>query len=60
LAIHPEAALFAAEGQNRPACKATENSNYFTSLCAVCFLHELQNFFVSKRSECFFLFFVVV
>jgi len=33
---------------------------YFTSLCAVCFRHVLQNFFVSKRSECFFLFFVVV
>jgi hypothetical protein len=26
----------------------------------VCLRHELQNFFVSSRSECFFLFFVVV
>jgi hypothetical protein len=34
--------------------------NYFTSLCAVCLRHVLQNFFVSRRSECFFLFFVVV
>jgi len=29
-------------------------------LCAVCFRHVRQNFFVSMRSECFFLFFVVV
>src|SRR5579862_1822737 len=33
---------------------------YFTSRCAVCFRHRLQNFLVSIRSECFFLFFVVV
>src|SRR2546430_809442 len=33
---------------------------YFTSLCAVCLRQELQNFFVSSRSVCFFLFFVVV
>src|SRR5213082_2999581 len=31
--------------------------NYFTSLCAVCLRHVLQNFFVSRRSLCFFLFF---
>jgi hypothetical protein len=37
-----------------------ENKNYFTSLCAVCLRHVLQNFFVSIRSVCFFLFFVVV
>src|SRR5690348_12743561 len=33
---------------------------YFTSLCAVCFRHVLQNFCVSSRSLCFFLFLVVV
>jgi hypothetical protein len=33
---------------------------YFTSLCPVCFRHDLQNFFVSSRSECFFRFLVVV
>ena len=33
---------------------------YLASLCAVCFRHVLQNFLVSSRSECFFLFFVVV
>src|SRR5580698_7734651 len=31
---------------------------YFTSRCPVCFRHRLQNFLVSTRSECFFLFFV--
>jgi len=34
--------------------------NYFTSLCAVCLRHVLQNFLVSIRSECFFRFLVVV
>src|SRR6516164_6852119 len=33
---------------------------YLASLCAVCFRHVLQNFLVSSRSECFFLFLVVV
>jgi hypothetical protein len=38
----------------------TKIKSYFTSLCAVCFRHVLQNFFVSNRSVCFFLFFDVV
>src|SRR5215470_15077640 len=33
---------------------------YFTSFCAVCLRQVLQNFLVSRRSECFFLFLVVV
>src|SRR2546426_10796022 len=33
---------------------------YFTSRCAVCLRHVLQNFRVSNRSACFFLFLVVV
>jgi hypothetical protein len=32
---------------------------YFTSRCTVCFRQLLQNFFVSKRSVCFFRFLVV-
>jgi hypothetical protein len=36
------------------------SSAYFTSLCGVCFRQARQNFLVSRRSECFFLFFVVV
>src|SRR5215469_7670727 len=44
-----------------PVCSPTsQNGTYFTSLCAVCLRHVLQNFFVSRRSVCFFLFFVVV
>src|SRR6266581_3032926 len=52
---------------SNPACspapaKTTlaKTNTYFTSLCAVCLRHELQNFLVSSRSVCFFLFFVVV
>src|SRR5712692_3036402 len=47
---------------SKPACPSpfTKTKSYFTSLCAVCFRHVLQNFFVSSRSVCFFLFFVVV
>src|SRR5271154_373211 len=40
------------------ACSKT--GNYLTSLCPVCLRHVLQNFRVSTRSECFFLFLVVV
>ena len=35
-----------------------ENQSYLVSLCMVCFLHFLQNFFISRRSFNFFLFFV--
>src|SRR5215475_12919368 len=88
-AIHPEAALFAAEGfapsasfsffsrlqpfSSRSRLRASFrlgnsshqtnstglqiNRNYFTSLCSVCLRHARQNFLVSMRSECFFLFF---
>src|SRR5689334_3035163 len=46
---------------SNPACPAKPPEQiYFTSLCAVCLRHVLQNFLVSKRSVCFFLFFVVV
>ena len=32
---------------------------YLVSLCAVCDRHQLQNFFICRRSVVFFLFFVV-
>jgi len=38
----------------------SKTENYLTSLCPVCLRHVLQNFRVSTRSECFFLFLVVV
>jgi hypothetical protein len=40
--------------------KPSRPTGYFASLWPVCFLQERQNFLVSRRSECFFLFFVVV
>ena len=33
--------------------------HYFVSLCAVCFLQNLQNLLISNRSVVFFLFLVV-
>lgn len=39
-----------------PAARLTD---YFISLCIVCFLHFLQNFFISNFSLSFFLFRVV-
>ena len=35
-------------------------TNYFDSLCAVCFRQKRQNFENSSRSVVFFLFFVVL
>ena len=38
----------------------TAGQSYFVSLCIVCFLQNLQYFFVSILSGCFFLSFVVL
>src|SRR5208282_2736003 len=44
----------------KPLRSKPKTKNYLTSLWPVCLRHVLQNFRVSTRSECFFLFFVVV
>src|SRR5215472_11546771 len=60
--LYPERRANDAKGefQIRSALQPSKSKNYFTSLCAVCLRQVLQNFFVSRRSLCFFLFFVVV
>jgi len=39
---------------------ASINARYFSSLCSVLFLQNLQNFFISSLPVCFFLFLVLV
>ncbi len=45
--------------ESRPRLAAARLTDYFISLCIVCFLHFLQNFFISNFSLSFFLFRVV-
>src|SRR5271156_6631514 len=52
--------LFAKPALPHTPAELTKTGSYFTSLCAVCLRQVLQNFLVSMRSVCFFLFLVVV
>jgi len=42
------------------ACVGLLKFFYFSSLCKVLFLQNLQNFFISSLAVCFFLFLVLV